>query len=149
MDPFTWTFQCWPTNKNLPTAVLCEHRTLSRGLLSTIDDWDELSGRAMEICASSVTWINGYHSRNAKLFVWLEHSSIRQGKMYKKENYNIMPYYSRALVCQLVPERYDSKSNVKRGGFQSQLEASSLATLKGFDSTKQSFCRWQCIYIYI
>ena len=25
--------------------------------------------------------INGYHSRNGKLFIWIEHSGIRQGKM--------------------------------------------------------------------
>ena len=35
-----------------------------------------------------------------------------------------MPYNSRAEVCRLRAERYNTKSNVKLGGFQSQFEAS-------------------------
>ena len=35
-----------------------------------------------------------------------------------------MPYNSRAEVCRLLTEQYDTKSNVKLGRFQSQLEAS-------------------------
>ena len=35
-----------------------------------------------------------------------------------------MPYNSRADVCRLLVEWYDTMSNVKLGGFQPQLEAS-------------------------
>ena len=35
-----------------------------------------------------------------------------------------MPYYSQADVCRLMAERYDTKSNVKLGRFQSHLEMS-------------------------
>ena len=35
-----------------------------------------------------------------------------------------MLYNSRADICRLLAERYDTKSNVKLGEFQSQLEAS-------------------------
>ena len=35
-----------------------------------------------------------------------------------------MPYNSRADVFRLLAERYDTKSKVKLGGFQSQLQAS-------------------------
>ena len=35
-----------------------------------------------------------------------------------------MPYNSRADVVRLLIERYDTKSYVKLGGFQSQLQAS-------------------------
>ena len=51
-------------------------------------------------------------------------------------------------MVRLLAERSDTKSNVKLGGFQSQLQVC-LATLKSCDSTKQSVCGWQYIYIYI
>ena len=35
-----------------------------------------------------------------------------------------MSYNSRAGVCQLMAEWYDTKTNIKLGEFQSQLEAS-------------------------
>ena len=35
-----------------------------------------------------------------------------------------MPYNSRADVVRLLVEQYDTKSNVKLGGFRSQLQAS-------------------------
>ena len=38
-----------------------------------------------------------------------------------------MPYNSRADTVRLMAERYDIKSNVKLGRFQSQLQASSLS----------------------
>ena len=34
-----------------------------------------------------------------------------------------MPYNFRGDICRLMAEQYDTKSNVKLGGFQSQLEA--------------------------
>ena len=40
------------------------------------------------------------------------------------EWYYIMPDISRADVARLRADRYDNKSNVKLGGFRSQLQAS-------------------------
>ena len=31
MDPYTWTYQCWLTNKNLTISALCGHRMQSGG----------------------------------------------------------------------------------------------------------------------
>ena len=39
-----------------------------------------------------------------------------------------MPYSSRADVVLLLPEQYDTKSNVKLGGFRSQLQASYVSS---------------------
>ena len=39
-----------------------------------------------------------------------------------------MPYNFRAYVVHLLAERYDTKSNIKLGGFQSQLQASYLSS---------------------
>ena len=50
-----------------------------------------------------------------------------------------MPYNSRADVVCLLAERYDTKSNVKLGGFRSRLPKC-LDTLKSCDSMKQSVC---------
>ena len=47
--------------------------------------------------------------------------------MYTNESYYIMPYNSQADVCQLMAERYDSKSNIKLARFQSQLEAPNMS----------------------
>ena len=38
-----------------------------------------------------------------------------------------MPYNSRADVCRLLAEWYETKSIVKLGGFRSQLEASNVS----------------------
>ena len=47
-----------------------------------------------------------------------------------------------------MAERYDTKSNVKFAGFQSQLEASYvLTTLKSWYN--ETACMWMTIYIYI
>ena len=54
-----------------------------------------------------------------------------------------MPYNSRGDGIRLLAERYDTKSNVKLGGFRS------LDILNSFDTTKQFVCGWQYIYIYI
>ena len=48
--------------------------------------------------------------------------------MQTNESNYIMPYNSRADVCQLVAERYDTKANIKVGGFQSQLQASYVSS---------------------
>ena len=39
-----------------------------------------------------------------------------------------MPNNSRADVCHLLAERYDTKSNVKLGGFRAQLRASYVSS---------------------
>ena len=53
-----------------------------------------------------------------------------------------MPYNSLADVCRLMAERYDSKSNVKLGGFQSHLEEFYVSHhTENCDTTKQSVCR--------
>ena len=52
-----------------------------------------------------------------------------------------MPYNSQVDVVRLLAEWYDTKSNVKLGGFQSQLLGRMcLATLKSCDTMKQSVC---------
>ena len=58
-----------------------------------------------------------------------------------------MPYNSLADVIRLLAEWYDTKSNVKWGGFRSQLQASYV--LKSCDTMKQSVCGGRYIYIYI
>ena len=55
-----------------------------------------------------------------------ELSTLVSGKAKCKQNesYYMMPDNSRADVCHLVAEQYDTKSNVKLSGFRSQLQAS-------------------------
>ena len=43
-----------------------------------------------------------------------------------------MPYNSRAEVYRVKAERYDTKSNVKLGGFRSQLDWFGLVGFVGF-----------------
>ena len=50
-----------------------------------------------------------------------------------------MSNYSRADVVYLLAERYDTQSNVKLGGFRFK-RPPCLATLKSWDTTKQSVC---------
>ena len=53
-------------------------------------------------------------------------------------------------MVHLLAELSDTKSNVKLGGFRSQLQASYvIATLKSCDTTKQSVDDYIYIYIYI
>ena len=39
-----------------------------------------------------------------------------------------MPYNSQADVCRQLSERYDTKPNIKLGGFRPQLEASYVSS---------------------
>ena len=57
----------------------------------------------------------------------------------------IMPYNSRADECWLMAERYDSKSNAKLGGFQSQLEASYVSSHTEELWYKETVCLWMTI----
>ena len=56
-----------------------------------------------------------------------------------------MPYNSRADVVRLLAERYDTKSNVKLGGFPSQLQASYVSRVV----IQRNNRLWMTIYIYI
>ena len=46
-------------------------------------------------------------------------------------------------------ERYDTKSNVKLGGFQSQLKASCVSSHTNETWFNETLCLWMTIYTYI
>ena len=54
MDPFTWTCQCWPTNKNLSTTALYRLMSL-KDQLEAMDCWDEWREKIRKIRACSTT----------------------------------------------------------------------------------------------
>ena len=60
-----------------------------------------------------------------------------------------MPNNSQADVYQLMAERYDTKSNVKLGEFQSQLEVSFMSSHTEELWYNETVCLWMTIYIYI
>ena len=61
-----------------------------------------------------------------------------------------MPYNSWVDICWLMAEQYDTRSNVKLGGFQSQLEASYVSSYTEELWYNEIVCEWQiCIYRYI
>ena len=60
-----------------------------------------------------------------------------------------MPYNSWAGVYQLWAEWYDTKSNIKLGGFQSQLEASYICNHADELWFSETVGLWMTIYIYI
>ena len=60
-----------------------------------------------------------------------------------------MPYNSRADVVRLLAERYDTKSDVKLGGFRSQLQASYAASLTEKLWYNETVCLWMTIYTYM
>ena len=63
-----------------------------------------------------------------------------------------MPYNTRADVVRLLAERYDTKSNVKLGGFRSQLQASYVSRHTGelgYNETMSVDEIYIYIYIYI
>ena len=60
-----------------------------------------------------------------------------------------MPYDSRADVVRLLAERYDTKSNVKLAGFQSQIQAFYVSSHTEDLRYNETVCGWQYIYIYI
>ena len=59
-----------------------------------------------------------------------------------------MPYNSRANVVRLVAKRYDIKSNVKLGGFRSQLQASYVSSHAEVLWYNETVCLCRIIYIY-
>ena len=60
-----------------------------------------------------------------------------------------MPYNSRTDVVHLLAERYDTKSNVKLGGFRPQLQASYVPSQTEELWYNEIVCLWMTIYIYI
>ena len=58
-----------------------------------------------------------------------------------------MPYNSQADVCRLLVERYDTKTNVNLGGFQSQFEASNVTSHTEELWYNETDCLWITIYI--
>ena len=59
-----------------------------------------------------------------------------------------MPYNSRADVVRLLAERYDTKSNVKLCGFQSQLQASCMSSHTEELWYNETLCLWMIIYMH-
>ena len=57
-----------------------------------------------------------------------------------------MPYNSRADVVRLLVERYDSKFDVKLGGFQSELQASYVSSHTEELWYNETVCQWITIY---
>ena len=57
-----------------------------------------------------------------------------------------MPYNSLADVVRLLAEWYDTKSNVKLGGFRSQLQASYVSSLTEELWYNETVCLWMTIY---
>ena len=94
--------------------------------------------------------IYGCHSHNAKLFDRIEHSGIRLDINVKtNESYYLMFYYSWAEVVRLLAEGYDTKLNVKLGGFRSQLQALNVSSQIEELWYNETVYRWTTIYIYM
>ena len=60
-----------------------------------------------------------------------------------------MPYNSRADMVCLLAEQYNTKSNIKLGGFWSQLQASYMSSHTEELWYSKTVCLWMTIYIYI
>ena len=61
VDPCTWTCQCWPTKKNLPTTALCwDTGCTLENLPEGMNHRDEWREGIREIHASSATWLYIY-----------------------------------------------------------------------------------------
>ena len=60
-----------------------------------------------------------------------------------------MPYNPWADVVRSLAERYDTKSNVKLGGFQSQLHVSYMSSHTEELWYNETVCLGMTIYIYI
>ena len=60
-----------------------------------------------------------------------------------------MRYNSRVDICRLLAEWYDTKSNVKLGGFQSQLEVSYVYSHTEELWYNETICQWMILYLYI
>ena len=80
-----------------------------------------------------------------------ELSTLVADKVYKfKTNESccyIIPYNSLANVVHLFDEQSDTKSNVKLGGFRSQLQATYVSGHTVVLWYKETVCLWITIYI--
>ena len=52
-------------------------------------------------------------------------------------------------MVRLLAERYDTKSNIKMGGFWSQLQVSYVSSYPEELGYNETVCPWMTIYIYI
>ena len=52
-------------------------------------------------------------------------------------------------MVRLLAERYDTKFDVKLGGFRSQLQASDVSSQTKALWYNETICLWMTIYIYI
>ena len=90
--------------------------------------------------------IYGYRLHNAKLFDRIEHSGIQEGIKCKQTNAAaagcLIPYNSLADVIRLLAEWSDTKSNIKLGGFRSQLHVSYLSSHTEELWYNETVCRW-------
>ena len=94
--------------------------------------------------------IYGCCSHNTRPFQRIEHYVTRKGiKCKKNERYNLIPYNFWADVVCLLAERYDAKTNVKLGGFRSQLRASYVSSHTEELWYNETVCLWMTIYIHI
>ena len=60
----------------------------------------------------------------------------------RNESYYVMPYNSWADVVRLLAEQYDTRSNVKLGGFQSQLQVSYMSNHTEELWYNETVCLW-------
>ena len=72
-----------------------------------------------------------------------------RNKYKQNESFYLMPYNSWADIIRLLAEQYDTKSNIKLGGFRSQLQASYMSSHIEELWYKETICLWITIYIYI
>ena len=72
-----------------------------------------------------------------------------KAKMLTNESYYLMSYNSRVDVVRLLAERCDTKSNIKLGGFRSQLQASYVFSHTEELWFNETVCLWMTIFIYI
>ena len=70
-------------------------------------------------------------------------------QMWHDHDIHIMPYNSWADVVRLQFERHDTKSNVKLGGFRSQLQASYVSSHTEELWYNETVSLWMTMYIYI
>ena len=60
-----------------------------------------------------------------------------------------MPYNSWADVVHLLAEQYETKSNIKLGGFRSHVQASYLSSYTEELLYNKTVCLWMTIYIFM
>ena len=74
---------------------------------------------------------------------------IRRAIAFERMWEPLIPYNSLANVVHLLAERSDIKSNVKLGGFRSQLQASNVSSHTEKLGFNETLYLWMPIYIYL